>query len=92
MEFRDNGTVTIGTFLRVMGPQPIITSMNGDVPLVKTTNPWIVMKRPLNLSTISTRTETEANTAAAFVSNGRDLNVMQTSIMTTTCSGLLCDK
>ena len=92
MEHRDDGTITIGTFVRIMAPQAIENRMNGDVPLVKTPHPLIVMKRPTVLPTVSIINEVQIDRSLAFVLNNRQLNVNQTFAVSTTCGGNHCDK
>ena len=93
MEHRDDGTITIGSFLRIMGPQPIESRMNGDIPLVKTPHPLIVLRRPLSaLPTVNIINEVEPNRSLAFAMNSRILNVNQTFVVSTTCAGNHCDK
>ena len=53
LEYHDDGTITIGTFLRILAPQPIKNHMNGDIPLVKTPNPLVVLRRPDRLPHVS---------------------------------------
>ena len=66
--------------------------MNGDVPLVKTPHPLIVMKRPTVLPTVFIINEVQINQLLAFVLNNRQLNVNQTFAVSTTCGGNHCDK
>ena len=91
IDFRDNGTITIGTIVRVVGPQEIETRM-GDIDMVKTPNPLFVMERPARLPTLTINSEIQANQSMAFCLNGRLLNINQTYVAQTTCSGLMCDK
>ena len=91
IDFRDNGTITIGTIVRVVGPQAIETRM-GDIDMVKTPNPLIVMQRPARLPTFAINSEIQANQSMAFCLNERILNVNQTYVVQTSCSGLMCDK
>ena len=90
IDFRDNGTITIGTIVRVVGPQAIETRM-GDIVMVKTPNPLIVMQRA-GLPTFAINSEIQANQSMAFCLNERILNVNQTYVVQTSCSGLMCDK
>lgn len=91
IDFRDNGTITIGTIVRVVGPQEIECRM-GDIFLIKTPNPLIVMQRPLRLPTYGINNDIQANHSMAFCLNDRILHVNQTFVVQTTCSGLMCDK
>lgn len=92
LEYRDNGTITIGSFLRIIAPQEIENHMNGGVPLVRTPHPFIVMKRPNHLSSVQISRDIQSNASMAFVLNNRTLHVNQVSILQTTCCGNMCDK
>ena len=92
LELRDNGTITIGTFVRIIAPQPIEDYMNGDIPLVKTSNSLIVLVRPRQMPTVAINYEIQTEQSMAFCLNNRILHLNQTSIEVTTCTGLMCDK
>ena len=47
IELRDNGVISIGTFFRIVTPLPIENKMRGDIPLINTHLPLIVMMRPI---------------------------------------------
>ena len=44
---RDNGNVSIGCFLRVVSPSPIVEYMRGEIPVMVTNNPLILLKPPI---------------------------------------------
>ena len=92
LDFRDNGTITIGTFLRVIAPDAIEDHMNGDIPLIRTTSPLIVLKRPISMPTVAVNYDVQTNHSLVFCLNNRILLLNKTTIMSTTCSGLMCDK
>ncbi len=92
LDFRDNGTITIGTFLRIIAPEAIEAYMNGDIPLVKTSCPLIVLKRPKSMSTVGVNFDALLNQSLAFCLNNRILHLNKTLVVSTTCSGLMCDK
>ena len=91
IDFRDNGTISIGTIVRIVGPQEIESRMGG-IDMVRTPNPLIVMQRPAILPTFGINSEIETNHSMAFCLNNRILNVNQTYVVQTSCSGLMCDK
>lgn len=92
LEYRDDGTMTIGTFIRIMAPQAIENRMNGDAPLVKTPHPLILMKRPSTLQSVPIISELESDRSLSFVLNERTLNINQSYVVSTTCGGNHCDK
>ena len=92
IEYRDNGAITIGTFLRNVAPKRIKNLMSGDVPMVETRFPVIVMKRPNLFPTVEIDYQIQGNNGLAFVKNSIQLTVNRTVPEETTCSGLFCDK
>ena len=92
LELRDNGTISIGTFFRILAPLPIENNMKGDIPLIKTQLPVIVMETPSRIPTVSINNQLQENTSVAFVMNNVFLNINRTVPIQTTCSGFLCDK
>ena len=92
LDFRDNGTVTIGTFLRVIAPEAIEDFMNGDIPLIRTPCSLIVLKRPASMDTVAVNYEIGTNKTLAFCLNNRILHLNKTLSVATTCNGLMCDK
>ena len=92
LEHRDDGTITIGSFVKIMAPQAIENRMNGDIPLVKTPHPSIVMTRPTYLPTVKIINELEFDKSGAFVLNNMHLSLNQTFVAITSCGGNHCDK
>ena len=92
LDFRDNGTITIGTFLRVISPEAIEEYMNGDIPLIRTPCSLIVLKRPISMPTVSVNYEVQTDQSLSFCLNNRILNLNKTLVVSTTCNGLMCDK
>ena len=92
LDFRDNGTVTIRTFLRVIAPEAIEDYMNGDIPLIRTPCSLIVLKRPASMDTVAVNYEIGTNKTLAFCLNNRILHLNKTLTEATTCNGLMCDK
>jgi len=92
VEFRDNGVISVGAIIRIIAPQPITSMMNGDIPMVQTPFPVIAMKFPLTYPVVTVNQEIQGNVSMAFVQNGIAIAVQKTEPVTTTCSGLFCDK
>ena len=88
---RDNGTITVGSFLRILGPHPIIRNMNG-IPLIKTDYPAIALETPDKLSPIFINSYIEGNKAGCAVLNGAIMKVTRSTPLQTTCTGKHCDK
>ena len=92
MDHRDDGTITIGTFFHILAPSPIENSMTGDIALVKTQLPFVVMIRPLALPTGSINHEIKGDHSMGFVLNNLNVRINRTMPIQTTCGGFLCDK
>eukprot|EP00957_Ditylum_brightwellii_P006949 526114-Ditylum_brightwellii.AAC.1 len=46
VELRCDGAITIGTIVQILAPLPVRNLMSGDIPMVETTFPIIVIKYP----------------------------------------------
>ena len=92
LQRRDNGTITIGSFFKIVAPLPIENNMKGDIPLIKTQTPLVLLKPPSTLPTIDIDMKIQENSSMAFVLNGLRLWINRTVAVKTTCSGFLCDK
>ena len=66
--------------------------MRGDIPLLKTDIPLIMMTRPTLSHSIPVYKEVGEHNSMAFVLVGRKVNINRSSPIQTTCGGLLCDK
>ena len=67
-QLRDDGTITIGTLFRILSPMPIKSLMSGDLPMVVTRFPVIVMKYPdVPVPTVDIDHYIGGNAAMAFV-------------------------
>ena len=92
MELRDNGTFSIGTFFRILAPLPIENTMNGDIPLVRTQNPLLILHSPKKIPTVPVNNSIQGMNAMAFVYNAVSLTVNRTTPIQTTCGGFMCDR
>ena len=92
VELRDNGVISIGTYFRIVTPLPIENKMRGDIPLIKTHYPLIVMKRPILKDSIPIRKEIGNHSSMAYVLVGMKIKINRSTPIKTTCGGLLCDK
>ena len=88
---RDNGTLTIGSFLRLLAPYPIKRNMQG-IPLVQSMPPAVVMETPEYVPAIPiVKNIPSKNTGVAVLKNVI-VQVRRTAPIQTTCSGKHCDK
>ena len=89
---RDNGAITVGSIIRIPCPMPVESYMRGDIPLIVSHQPSILLKFPRSLRSIPMNHEIEGNTSLAFVYNDARVNLHFTAAVKTTCSGNLCDR
>ena len=89
---RDNGVVSVGTYITILNPLPITSRFCNEIPIVETRFGCIVMKDPANMGTIDIDMSITSNVTRSFVLNNVQINVISTSVNTSTCSGLFCDR
>ena len=92
IEFRDNGILTIGSYVRILAPMPITTLMNNETPMVESNFPVVALSPPETIDPIPLSMEIQADSSLAFVVNNADLVVRSSAPTQTNCSGLFCDK
>ena len=66
--------------------------MSGDIPLVKTGLPIIIMKPPSRIPHVPINFTIQGNSALAFVYNNINLELTLTTPVQTTCGGYMCDR
>ena len=88
---RDNGTITVGSFLRILALLPIKRNMN-EIPMLHSFYPAIVMEPPEELKPIFIHSYIDGNKAGCTVLNGAYLKFTRTTTIETTCTGKYCDK
>ena len=89
---RDSGAIAIGSFIRLPVPMPVDSYMRGDIPLVNSYFPAMLLKLPPVLPTVQRNRGIEANTSLAFISNNATVNIHVTVPIKTSCTGNFCDK
>ena len=89
---RDNGNLAVGSFLRVVGPSPIEKYMSGDIPVVVTRNPVLILKSPPVMICTQVNERVDANVSHGFVFVGCQVESMQQDVVSTSCSGRMCDR
>ena len=92
VELRDNGTVTIGTLFRIHAPRPVENLMNGDIPLIESKFPAMVMKTPKTFLPVDINYQVTGNHCFAFCLKDVEISVSAFTPVSTRCSGCLCDK
>ena len=89
---RDNGNLSVGSFLRVVGPSPIEKYMSGDIPVLVTKNPVLILKSPLVMISTQVKEKIASNVSHGFVLVGCQVESMQQDVVSTSCSGRMCDR
>ena len=91
LQLRDNGTVTIGTFMRVLAPHPIERTMQ-DIPMIRSDSPAVVLQTPSIYDSYPVNFDIEGNGSGVAVLNGANVSVARTFVTQTTCTGKHCDR
>ena len=89
---RDNGVVTIGTYICVINPLPITSTWCNEIPMLECRGSAFVMKSPLSVMEVGIDRSITANCTQAFVMNNVNIEIMSTDIHDSKCSGLFCDR
>ena len=89
---RDNGAISVGSIIRIPCPMPIESYMRGDIPLIVSHQPAILLKFPRTVQAIPMVQESEANSSMSFVYNNARVDLHYTAAVKTTCYGNLCDR
>jgi len=90
-EHRDNGTITIGSFVRLANPAPVEKFMQ-NIPMVYCDITAIALRQHPSLGTIPINKNLDGNAAMAFTYNSRAITINRMSVIATRCAGLHCDK
>ena len=92
VELRDNGIITMGTILRITAPLPVESYMRGDIPLIQSHHPAIVLHSPSSFLEFIPHENLEGESSRAFVLNGAQLICKAFSCEKTKCGGSFCDR
>ena len=89
---RDNGIVTIGTYITILNPFPITMKFYNEIPIIECCGGCFVMKKCASVMEIDTDMAITNNKTRSFVNNNVTIDVLSTDVHTTKCSGLFCDR
>ena len=92
VELRDNGTITVGTVFRIVSPLPVTNYLRGDIPLIETQQPVIVLKQPSRYGEILPVDNLQGESSRAFIINRAELSCNAYSCEKTKCGGSFCDR
>ena len=88
---RDNGVVSIGTFMRILSPHPVQRNMQG-IPLICADAPAVVMCMPSYFPSYDIVNTIQGNESGVAVLNNADIDIVRTVTIQTTCTGKHCDR
>ena len=88
---RDNGVVTIGSFMRLLAPHPITQTMQ-DIPLICSDSPALILNTPLTYPEVLINNNIEGNKSGIAILNNATLNILRTQASQTKCTGKHCDR
>ena len=88
---RDNGVITIGSYLRVLAPHHIDRNMQG-IPLILTDYPDVDLRPHIYLSASCVNTDIEGTKSLAAIFNNFHVDINRTLPIQTMCSSHFCDK
>ena len=91
LALRDNGAITIGSYLRILAPEPVERNMQG-IPLVKPFAMAVAMDKEYDPPAIPIDINIEGSNTGVAVLTNAELEVRSTTPIQTTCSGKHCDK
>ena len=92
VELRDNGVITIGTVFRIICPLPVTGYLRGDVPLIESQHPVIVLKSPKTYHHHIPLENLQGESSRAFVLNSAKIYNGSYSCEKTKCGGSFCDR
>lgn len=92
VELRDNGIVTVGTILRIVSPLPVTSYLRGDIPILQSNQPAIVLEKPITYLEVPPYLNLQGESSRAFVLNHSTLSCNAYSCEKTKCGGSFCDR
>ena len=91
-QFRDNGTISIGTCIALLCPAPIQNQLGNEIPILECCTSGIVLSTPNRFLPIKIDDALPQHVTRSFVINNAKLECLSTNIEVTKCSGLFCDR
>jgi hypothetical protein len=90
-DLREKGKVSIGSFLRIVDPLPISSTLGG-IPIVKSLCPAIALKMPTFYHPVAINRNLQRNMYGISVQNNVMIDVLSTNFVKTACVGYHCDR
>ena len=91
IEYRDNGTLTIGSVFRCLAPRPVERFMKYDIPSMESNFPIVLMRDPATFLQTDTDTEIQVNQMLGFSMNNCFVTADALTPIASTCTGHFCD-
>ena len=92
VELRDNGVITIGTVFRIICLLPVTNYLRGEIPLIESHHPVIILQQPKSYNTIIPSDNLQGKSSQVFALNGAFLSCTAYSCKKTKCGGSFCDR
>ena len=92
VELRDNGIVTVGTILRIVSPLPVTSYLRGDIPILQSNQPAIVLQQPSTYHEVPPLQNLQGEKSRSFLLNHARLSIQAYSCEKTKCGGSFCDR
>ena len=89
---RDDGTIAVGTCIRIFRPLPIESVMPDGIPSLVTRFNAVVMQTPNMIDEVPINHSISGNTSLAFALNNCLIEVAASTPEETGCAGYFCDK
>lgn len=90
-QMRDNGTLSIGCYFRILCPEFVTNYVNNETPLISTLRPAILMETPTTIPSVRVQNLGQ-DQSRAFVLNSANLFVQGIQVIESPCNGNVCDK
>ena len=91
-QFRANGVVSVGRCFTLVAPDPIVSYIQNDVPIIKVDGGLVPLKDPKLFNEVPINHQINSNITRSYCINDCNLKVRKLTINKTKCSGLFCDK
>ena len=91
-QYRDNGTISIGTCVDLLCPAPNQNLLCNKIPIFEFCTSGIVLSTPTQFLPIKIDDALPQHVTRSFVINNAKFGYLSANIEVTKCSGLFCDR
>ena len=89
---RDDGTIAIGTIIRVLNPLPVESIMPDGIPSLVTRFAAVILQNPRKILHVPINDALAGNNSLAFALNNCKVSIIASTPEETGCAGCFCDK